>query len=113
MSNHTAALDISAKLWSLCHVLRDGGITYHQYLSELTYLLFLKMMKETGQEDRLTVWKLEDPKKKSGPKVEQPGTRWDDLLAASARARRVEGLVAVPEQQQSMHEQGQRQGHQQ
>ena len=87
MSNHTAALDIGAKLWSLCHVLRDGGITYHQYLSELTYLLFLKMMKETGQEDRLTVWKLEDPKKKSGPKVEQPGTRWDDLLAASAPDR--------------------------
>jgi len=66
MSNPTAALDIGAKLWSLCHVLRDGGVTYHQYLSELTYLLFLKMMKETGQEDRLTVWKLEDPKKKSG-----------------------------------------------
>lgn len=87
MSNHTAALDIGAKLWSLCHVLRDDGVTYHQYLSELTYLLFLKMMKETGQEDRLTVWKPEDPKKKTGPKVEQPGTRWDDLLAASAPDR--------------------------
>ncbi len=87
MSNPTAALDIGAKLWSLCHVLRDDGVTYHQYLSELTYLLFLKMMKETGQEDRLTVWKLEDPKKKNGPKVEQPGTRWDDLLAASAPDR--------------------------
>ena len=36
--NHTAALDIGAKLWSLCHVLRDDGVTYHQYLSELTYL---------------------------------------------------------------------------
>ena len=87
MSNQTAALDIGAKLWSLCHVLRDDGVTYHQYLSELTYLLFLKMMKETGQEDRLTVWKLEDPKKKTGPRVEQPGTRWDDLLAASAPDR--------------------------
>jgi type I restriction enzyme M protein len=57
MSNHTAALDIGAKLWSLCHVLRDDGVTYHQYLSELTYLLFLKMMKETGQESRLKIWK--------------------------------------------------------
>lgn len=81
------AHDIGAKLWSLCHALRDDGVTYHQYLSELTYLLFLKMMKETGQEDRLTVLKPEDPKKKSGPKVEQAGIRWDDLLSASAPER--------------------------
>ncbi len=78
------AHDIGAKLWSLCHVLRDDGVTYHQYLSELTYLLFLKMMKETGQEDRLTVW---IRPKKSEPPVEQPGTRWDDLLSASAPER--------------------------
>ena len=45
--------DIGAKLWSLCHVLRDDGVTYHQYLSELTYLLFLKMLAETGKEDLL------------------------------------------------------------
>lgn len=76
--------DIGAKLWSLCHVLRDDGVTYHQYLSELTYLLFLKMMKETGQEDRLTIW---IRPKKSEPAVEQPGTRWDDLLNASAPER--------------------------
>jgi type I restriction enzyme M protein len=42
--------EIVQKLWSLCNVLRDDGITYHQYVTELTYLLFLKMMKETGQE---------------------------------------------------------------
>ncbi|MBQ0961635.1 N-6 DNA methylase [Ideonella sp. 4Y11] len=79
-----AAQDIGAKLWSLCHVLRDDGVTYHQYLSELTYLLFLKMMKETGQEDRLKVW---IRPRKSEPAVEQPGTRWDDLLSASAPER--------------------------
>jgi len=86
MSNHTAALDIGAKLWSLCHVLRDDGVTYHQYLSELTYLLFLKMMKETGQESRLKIWKAKD-KKKGSPKEEQAVTRWDDLLGASAPDR--------------------------
>src|SRR6188768_1187631 len=42
--------DIVQKLWNLCHVLRDDGITYHQYVTELTYLLFLKMMKERGGE---------------------------------------------------------------
>jgi type I restriction enzyme M protein len=54
--------DIVQKLWNLCNVLRDDGITYLQYVTELTYLLFLKMTKETGTEDQL-------------PK----GYRWDDL----------------------------------
>jgi type I restriction enzyme M protein len=60
MSNVT--LDIVQKLWNLCNVLKDDGVTYHQYVTELTYLLFLKMAKETGTEDQL-------------PK----GYRWDDL----------------------------------
>ncbi|KGE18534.1 N-6 DNA methylase [Paenibacillus wynnii] len=42
--------EIVQKLWNLCNVLRDDGITYHQYVTELTYLLFLKMMKETDNE---------------------------------------------------------------
>ena len=45
--------DIVAKLWSLCHILRDDGITYNEYVTELTYLLFLKMMAETGRESAL------------------------------------------------------------
>lgn len=52
--------EIVAKLWNLCNVLRDDGITYHQYVTELTYILFLKMAKETGTEDknsqRNTAW---------------------------------------------------------
>jgi len=55
--------EIVQKLWSLCDVLRDDGITYHQYVTELTYILFLKMAKETGAEEKI-------------PK----GYRWDDLL---------------------------------
>lgn len=42
--------EIVAKLWRLSNVLRDDGITYHQYVTELTYILFLKMAKETGAE---------------------------------------------------------------
>ena len=45
--------DIVARLWSLCHILRDDGITFHQYVTELTYMLFLKMLKETGNEAQL------------------------------------------------------------
>lgn len=53
------------RLWALCHVLRDDGITYHQYVEELALLLFLKMAKETGAEAQLPT-----------------GSRWDDLKAA-------------------------------
>ncbi len=45
--------DIVSKLWSLCHVLRDDGITYHEYVTELTFLVFLKMAKETETESAI------------------------------------------------------------
>lgn len=45
--------DIVQKLWNLCNILRDDGITYHQYVTELTYILFLKMIKERGTEEKL------------------------------------------------------------
>lgn len=45
--------EIVQKLWNLCNVLRDDGITYHQYVTELTYILFLKMAKETEMEDKI------------------------------------------------------------
>lgn len=45
--------EIINKLWNLCNVLRDDGITYHQYVTELTYILFLKMAKETGAEKKI------------------------------------------------------------
>jgi len=34
---------IAQKLWGLCNVLRDDGVTYHQYLNELTFILFLRL----------------------------------------------------------------------
>ncbi len=56
--------DIVARLWSLCHVLRDDGVTYQAYVTELTYLLFLKMAEETKTEGRVA-----------------KGYRWADLKA--------------------------------
>lgn len=59
--------EIVSKLWNLCNVLRDDGITYHQYVTELTYILFLKMAKETGAESKLPEgYKWNDLKSKSG-----------------------------------------------
>lgn len=45
--------EIVSKLWNLCNVLRDDGITYHEYVTELTYILFLKMAKETETEEEI------------------------------------------------------------
>jgi type I restriction enzyme M protein len=53
MAEPTTTRDIVAKLWNLCHILRDDGVTYNEYVTELTFLLFLKMMEETGREDIL------------------------------------------------------------
>jgi len=44
MSNGSAA--IVQKLWNYCNVLRDAGLSYGDYLEQLTYLLFLKMAHE-------------------------------------------------------------------
>jgi type I restriction enzyme M protein len=60
------ASDLVNKLWRLCAVLRKDGITYQQYVTELTYLLFLKMMAERKREEgRIPA-----------------GMRWRDLAAA-------------------------------
>ncbi|MDT7834791.1 class I SAM-dependent DNA methyltransferase [Aquabacterium sp. OR-4] len=66
MSTH----NIVQKLWSLCDILRDDGITYHQYVTELTLLLFLKMAQETDTEHRLPA-----------------GQRWADLKARNGIAQ--------------------------
>ena len=44
MSNSSSA--IVQKLWNYCNVLRDAGLSYGDYLEQLTYLLFLKMAHE-------------------------------------------------------------------
>jgi type I restriction enzyme M protein len=46
-----ATTNLVQRLWGLCNILRDDGITYQDYVTELTYLLFLKMLAETGREN--------------------------------------------------------------
>ena len=47
MSNTSNAL--VQKLWSYCNILRDDGLSYPDYVEQLTYLLFLKMADEQAQ----------------------------------------------------------------
>lgn len=69
--------EIVSKLWNLCNVLRDDGITYHQYVTELTYILFLKMMKETDKENNITDSIV---KKKKDKELEIDTYSWNTLV---------------------------------
>ncbi len=44
-----AAPAIVSRVWNYAHVLRDDGLSYGDYVEELTYLLFLKMESEMAQ----------------------------------------------------------------
>lgn len=44
MANESAS--IVQKLWNYCNFLRDDGVSYSDYVEQLTYLLFLKMADE-------------------------------------------------------------------
>ncbi|WP_321337357.1 N-6 DNA methylase [uncultured Cohaesibacter sp.] len=55
--------NVVQKVWELCHILRGDGVSYHQYVTELTYLLFLKIAEENRIEHLLP-----------------SGCRWHDLV---------------------------------
>jgi type I restriction enzyme M protein len=59
--------DIVQKLWNLCDVLRDDGINYSDYVTELVLLLFIKMVHENTEAGTL----------KKHPLPE--GCRWTDI----------------------------------
>ena len=42
----TTSSAVGQKLWNYCNILRDAGLSYGDYLEQLTYLIFLKMMDE-------------------------------------------------------------------
>jgi type I restriction enzyme M protein len=47
MNDHSRQL--VQKLWNYCNLLRDDGLSYGDYIEQLTYLLFLKMAHERTQ----------------------------------------------------------------
>ncbi|RME51214.1 MAG: SAM-dependent DNA methyltransferase, partial [Caldilineae bacterium] len=65
MTNTSTIVD---RIWNYCNVLRDDGVSYGDYLEQLTYLLFLKMDYENVTE--------------LGRRSAIPeGYRWDSLRA--------------------------------
>jgi type I restriction enzyme M protein len=59
--------NIVQKLWNLCDVLRDDGINYSDYVTELVLLLFIKMVHENTEAEILDKHTLPQ------------GCRWTDL----------------------------------
>lgn len=80
--------DIVQKLWNLCNVLRDDGITYHQYVTELTYILFLKMLEETGEEAALRKEIEQAYKKRLEQYAKSRGKRVDELTEEERNGRK-------------------------
>jgi type I restriction enzyme M protein len=67
------AQTLVAKVWNFAHVLRDQGVSYQAYISQISYLLFLKM-----DEERVT---------QIGEASMLPeGARWEDIKDLSGEA---------------------------
>jgi len=62
------------KLWNYCNVLRDDGMSYGDYVEQLTYLLFLKMAHERSQPPH------------NQPSIVPAGYGWPELLARDGDA---------------------------
>ncbi len=88
---------IVQKLWSYCNVLRDDGLSYQDYLEQLTFLLFLKMADEramlTGQKQPIPKgyrWENLASPDKEGVKLEQ---HYRDTLAKLGQQGGMLGLI--------------------
>jgi type I restriction enzyme M protein len=62
MGGNGITTQVVNKLWGLCKTLQGAGVSYKDYVTELTYLLFLKMLEETKKEN-----------------IIPQGLRWKDL----------------------------------
>jgi type I restriction enzyme M protein len=73
------------RLWNYCNVLRDDGLSYQDYLEQLTFLLFLKMADELTREP----WN-------RGPFIPE-GLDWPSLLALDGDALETQYLRVLRE----------------
>jgi type I restriction enzyme M protein len=62
-----------AKVWNFAHVLRDQGVPYQAYISQISYLLFLKMDEERSELI-------------GEPSLVPVGSRWSDIKELAGEA---------------------------
>jgi type I restriction enzyme M protein len=86
---------IVQKLWNYCNVLRDDGVSYGDYVEQLTYLVFLKMADELTKSpynNKSTIpkqWNWESIAKKDGVELE---AHYRDVLENLGKEK---GLIGV------------------
>ena len=73
-ADEEVARQIVQRLWNFCNLLRDDGVSYSDYLEQLTYLLFLKMAHEATL----------PPRRRPSPVP--PDCDWPSLLARKGDA---------------------------
>jgi predicted RNA methylase len=84
------------KLWNYCNLLRDDGLSYGDYVEQLTYLLFLKMAHERTEPPRSEPSRLPEgldwPSlvSRSGPELED---HYNELLRRLGAEPRLLGLI--------------------
>jgi type I restriction enzyme M protein len=93
---------IVQKVWNFCNTLRDDGVSYGDYLEQLTYLLFLKMADEYSgpihKRKDINIpkgcdWK--SLKKESGAALEK---KYNNALAKLAKEKGILGQIFVKSQ---------------
>src|SRR5438105_15645371 len=87
---------IVTKLWNYCNVLRDDGLSYGDYVEQLTCLLFLKMAHEQTQPP----WSRQSPipkncdwpslLKRDGDDLE---THYRHVLDKPVKQSRIDGII--------------------
>lgn len=92
---------IVSKVWSFANVLRDDGVSYGDYLEQLTYLLFLKMVDEFSKPPynrKINVpdgYDWESLKSKRGADLE---THYTNTLRELSKAKGTLGQIFVKSQ---------------
>lgn len=94
--NENNTSSIISKVWGFCTILKDDGVSYGDYLEQLTYLLFLKLADEFSKPPYNRPLPIPDKYKwetlidKSGAELE---THYNELLQNLGKAKGILGQI--------------------
>lgn len=92
---------IVSKVWSFAHILRDDGVSYGDYLEQLTYLLFLKMADEFAKPPynrNINIPAEYDWSSLKGKKGAELETHYNKMLEELAQAKGILGQIFTKSQ---------------
>jgi type I restriction enzyme M protein len=86
---------IVSKLWSYCNILRDDGLSYPDYVEQLTFLIFLKMASEqtNGESHRRLIPKEYDWSSLMSKRGRDLHSHYTRVLEALANGGQMLGLI--------------------